>query len=163
MKYGYKDFLPDASAELHPDARASLQDKVAALEKEVGDLKVDFGSLKADFKSLVTRFDFWFKEHLSGLGDDAAKDFAQKFKELIPQAVEATFHSEAQGLYEAVRDAIVTRIHPKALLPHSGRERGSLEYVRDLLRLDKSITPEMILSHPYLLLSTEARTYLEGL
>ncbi len=90
--------MPDASAKLPPDARASLQDKVAALEKEVADRKVQFADLKADFKSLVTRFDFWFKEHLARLASDAAADFAQEFKEPIQQVVEATFHSEAQGL-----------------------------------------------------------------
>jgi len=162
-KYKYADFVPDRSAELPPDARASLQDKVAALEKEAADLKVQFADLKSDLKSLACDYDGWFRRHISDLADHAAKDFAQRFKEPIQQAVEATFHSEAQGLYEAIRDAIAARIHPKALLPHSERKRGSLEYVKDLLWLDNSITSEMILSHPYLLLSTEARTYLEGL
>ncbi len=162
MQYKYEDFLSDASAELPPDAPASLQDKVAALEREVADLKVRLGDLKSDLKSLACDYDGWFRRHISDLADYAAKDFAQRFKEPIQQAVEATFHSEAQGLYEAIRDAIAARIHPKALLPHSERKRGSLEYVKDLLWLDGSITPEMILSHPYLLLSAEARTYLEG-
>ena len=115
MKYSYKDFRPDASAELPSDARASLQDKVAALEKEVADLKVDFGSLKADFKSLVTGFDFWFKEHLARLASDAAADFAQEFKEPIQQAVEKTFDREANELAKVIFEALVAKIQPYAL------------------------------------------------
>ena len=65
MKYTYKDFLPDASAKLSPDARASLQDKVAALEKDVADLKVQFVDLKSDLKSSVAHIDGWFRKHIS--------------------------------------------------------------------------------------------------
>jgi len=66
--------LPDASADLPPDARASLQDKVAALETEVADLKVQIG----DLKSLACDYDGWFRRHISDLADHAAKEFVQK-------------------------------------------------------------------------------------
>src|SRR5712692_9737319 len=109
MNYKFEDFLPEASAELAPDA--PLQDKVAALEKEVADLKVRLG----DLKSSVASIDEFVRTHIARLADDAARDFAQKFKEPIQQAVEATFNREGRELTRAIFNVIVAKIKPGAL------------------------------------------------
>jgi hypothetical protein len=129
MKYSYKDFVPDASAELSPDARASLQDKVAALEKEVADLKVRLGDLKSDLKSLACDYDGWFRRHISDLADHASKEFAKKrenevlltalekieLDKQIRRAVEEMFHREANELAKVIFEALVAKIQPYAL------------------------------------------------
>ncbi len=117
-------FTNTKSVELPEDAP-----RIDKLEREVSELRVQCAELKDSVAYTEKWIEDWFRRHLSGLADYAAKEFVQRrdlevmltalekaeLHKHIQQAVEATFEREQKEFGQAIFNAIRNTIQPYAL------------------------------------------------